>query len=355
MGHRWTSRLIVAASLAGATTASAQALKQAGLVRLPDAPVTQIGAIAVDPAAGLGYLAEKDNRGVVVFDLAKDAFVSRVAGFAGITKDPDASGPNSVLPVNAAEVWVGDGDSTVRIVDPRAGKVTATIATGGKLRANAMARDPAGKTVIVANSNDEVPFLSVVSSEPGHGIVSKIPVPQSAENIERSVFQASAGLFWTAIPVFAGDRSKGLLAQTESRTGKLVRFHELDGCHPHSLQLVSETTIFLGCSNGHGPAPKPGGDLAVFDIAAGKVVARFEGLGGNGSSALDPAAGRYYHATTNASLLVIDIATRTLVEKIATSPGARAVAVNPANGRVWLATTAKEGPCGGCIVVYAGR
>ena len=116
---------------------------------------------------------------------------------------------------------------------------------------------------------------------------------------------------------------------------------------------MSETTIFLGCSSAHAPAPKPGGDLAIFDIGAGKIVSRGAGLGGNGSSDLNPGARRYYHATTAATLVVVDTQTRQPVEKLATSQGARSVAVDPATGKVYLATSAKEGPCGGCVQVYA--
>jgi hypothetical protein len=159
-------------------------------------------------------------------------------------------------------------------------------------------------------------------------------------------------MFYTAIPVMRSNPSNGLLAQTEAKTGKLV-LHVLDGCHPHSLQIVSDTTIFLGCSSAHGAASKPGGDMAIFDIASGKITSRGESLGGNGSSELNPKLGQYYHATTAATLMVVDTKTGKAVQKIPTSPGARSIGVNYANNHVYLATTAKDGPCGGCIVVYA--
>jgi hypothetical protein len=159
-------------------------------------------------------------------------------------------------------------------------------------------------------------------------------------------------MFYTAIPVMRSNPSKGFLAQTDAKTGKLV-LHELDGCHPHSLQIVSDTTIFLGCSSAHGAQSKPGGDMAIFDIASGKITSRVEGLGGNGSSELNPKLGQYYHATTAATLMVVDTKTGKAVQKIPTSAGARSIGVSYANNHVYLATTAKDGPCGGCIVVYA--
>ena len=91
-------------------------------------------------------------------------------------------------------------------------------------------------------------------------------------------------MFYTAIPVSRADTTKGLLAQTDPKNGKLVKLHELVGCHPHSLSIVSDSTIFLGCSSAHGPSPKPGGDMAIFDIAAGKMETSLTGYGGNGGS-----------------------------------------------------------------------
>ena len=346
--------LAFAAALATAGAATAQGLKPVATIALPGVPINNLGTMVIDSAARLGFLAEKENKAVVVFDTKADAFVSRVTGFVGNAKDGIEGGPNGVIVVNGgANLFVSDGDSTVKVVDVKASRIVATLATGGKMRANNMAYDPANRIVLLANSNEEVPFLSLISTEPGYRILAKIPVPQSGENLERSVFQASSGMFWTAIPVLKSDISKGILAQVESKTGRLVKLHELEGCHPHSLQLVSETTIFLGCSSAHAPAPKPGGDLAIFDIGQGKIAERGAGLGGNGSSDLNPAASRYYHATTAATLVVVDTRTRQLVEKISTSQGARSVAVDPATGKVYLATTAKDGPCGGCIQVYA--
>jgi DNA-binding beta-propeller fold protein YncE len=341
-------------AVAIAIPAYAQGLKQVGTIAIPGEPITQLGVMTIDQSSGLGYLAEKDNKAVDVFDTKTNKFVSRITGFVGQTKNGDDSGPNGVIVVNdGAELWVSDGDSTIKIVDLKSGQISATLATGGKVRANAMAYDPKDKIVIVANSNDEPPFLSLISTEPGNKILAKIPVAESGENLERSSFHAASGMFYTVIPVLRADPTKGILAQTDAKNGKLVKLHALDGCHPHSLQVVSDSTIFLGCSSAHGANAKPGGDLAVFDIATGTITARGAGLGGNGSSDLNPKLGQYYHATTAATLMVVDMKTAKPIQKISTSQGARSIAASQANNRVYLATIAKGGPCGGCIQVYA--
>jgi len=174
------------ATLALAGSAQAQGLKQIATIALPDTPITQLGVMTIDQTTGLGYLAEKDNKAVVVFDTKTDKYVSRIAGFIGQTKSGNASGPNGVLVVDGgAQLWVSDGDSTIKIVDLKTGKIAATLATGGKVRANAMALDPKDGIVIAANSDDDPPFLNLISTAPDQKILAKIPVAESGENLER--------------------------------------------------------------------------------------------------------------------------------------------------------------------------
>src|SRR5215211_8860906 len=136
--HRASLFIAAATAIAVTMPAHAQALKQVGTIEIPGEPITQLGVMTIDQKSGLGYLAEKDNKAVDVFDTKTNKYVSRIAGFVGQTNNGDASGPNGVVVVNdGAELWVSDGDSTIKIIDLKAGKVTATLATGGKLRANA--------------------------------------------------------------------------------------------------------------------------------------------------------------------------------------------------------------------------
>jgi DNA-binding beta-propeller fold protein YncE len=355
MRLRASSLFVVAATtMAFAMPADAQNLKQVATISIPGTPINQFGSLTIDQASGLGYLADKDNKGVVVFDTKTDTYVSRTSGFVGVAKSGNTSGPNGIVVVNGgAEVWVSDGDSSITVLDTKSGTPKARIDTGGNARANGMAFDPNSKVVIVANSNDAPPFLSLISTEPDHKIIAKILVPESAENLERSAYHAPSGTFYTVIPVLRSDTTKGLLAQTDPRSGKLVKLHEIEGCHPHSLSIVTDQTIFMGCSNSHGPTPKPGGDMAIFDMATGKVEGSSTGLGGNGGSTTNPKLDLYYHATTTAAVVVIDINTKTLVQKLPTSVEARSLDVSLANGRIYLATTANNGPCGGCIQVFA--
>jgi DNA-binding beta-propeller fold protein YncE len=344
------SLLLAATASLLASAASGQGLKQVGTIPIPGEPINQFGVMTVDQASGLGYLADKDSKSVVVFDTKTDKFVTRIGGFVGLTKDGNTAGPNGVTVVGG-ELWVSDGDSAVKIVDTKTNTIKARLSTGGKARANAMAYDPNTKVVLVANSNDDPPYINLISAA-DHKLVAKIPITDSAENIERSSYHAPSGMFFTVLPVSKTDPSKGLLAQTDPKTGKLVKLTPIERCHPHSLSIVSDTTIFMGCSSAHGATPKPGGDMAIFDIPSGKVVGYGEGMGGNGSSAVNLKLGRYYHASTNKALMVVDTKTHKLVQKVATPNGSRSLGIGP-NDRVYVATNAKDGGCGGCLLVYA--
>jgi DNA-binding beta-propeller fold protein YncE len=344
-----SSILAAVAAMIAASSAEAAGLRHVADIAMPGDTITDIGIMAIDPASGLGYLADKTNKSVLVFDAKAGKYVSRIPGFAGRTRDGDLAGPNGVVVVKG-EVWASDGDSTIKVIDSATGAATATIPTGGKKRANGMAYAEDLGLVIVANSNDDPPYLSLVSVA-DRKITAKIPIADSAENLERSVYHRPSGMFYTAIPVSKGDPAQGLLAQIDGRAGKLVKLHALP-CHPHSLSLASDATLFLGCSSAHGPNSTPGGDMAIFDIAAARVEGILAGYGGNGGSTANPGRGHYYHSTSAGTLMVVDTRTKQGIQKIPTSRGARSVAVGPGD-RVFVAVTGKDQACAGCVSVYA--
>ena len=82
-------RLLVAtaAALAFAASAHAQTFKQVATIEIPGTPIENYGVLTIDQATGLGYLADKDNKAVVVFDTKTDKFVTRIAGFVGTDQE----------------------------------------------------------------------------------------------------------------------------------------------------------------------------------------------------------------------------------------------------------------------------
>ena len=97
---------LAAAALAIAARRTRQELKQVATIAIPGTPIDSFGVLTVDQATGLGYLADKDNSAVVVFDTKTDNFVSRIAGFVGLTKDGNTSGPNGLAIVNSGRTSI---------------------------------------------------------------------------------------------------------------------------------------------------------------------------------------------------------------------------------------------------------
>jgi len=62
------------------------------------------------------------------------------------------SGPNGVVAIpQMNQLYVGDGDSTVKVVDLAARVVVAIIPTGGSCRADELAYDPLDHIIMIAN------------------------------------------------------------------------------------------------------------------------------------------------------------------------------------------------------------
>ena len=98
----------------------------------------------VDTAGGRYYLADRGTGSVDVIDAERDQYLYSIGGFVG-SKGRGVSGPDGVLVIHKEhELWAGDGDSTVKVVDLKAGAnaVPFAISTGGTKRADELAYDP---------------------------------------------------------------------------------------------------------------------------------------------------------------------------------------------------------------------
>jgi len=133
----------------------------------------------VDPVIGLYLLSDRTNKAIDVVDIyTNDVLVQLGQGkFVGLATTCASSnvnrcsGPNGVLTVGHREVWAGDGDSTIKVIDLFSQQITHTIPTGGTLRTNEGCYDPRDHVFLTGNSGDltltppRFPFLSLVSTE----------------------------------------------------------------------------------------------------------------------------------------------------------------------------------------------
>jgi len=347
---------IAAVALAGA--AGAAELKKIGEIAVEGDKLTSFDISFVDQKTQRYYLADRTNKGLDVFDAKTDKYIGRIGGMVGMAMkdgkvDNDSSGPNGVV-IAGHEAWVGDGGGKIQVIDLASMKVTDTIATGGKMRADELDYDAKDGIIAIALDADDPPTLVLVSTKPGHKIIAKVPFDDATDGLEQTGYNPADGMFYSAVPELKKDPTKGGVAVI-STAGKLLKIMPVDNCNPHGFVVLPHDQLLLGCS-AHGKDGMPPATM-VMNAKTGKIIATVADIGGSDEVAYSKKAGQYYTASANEPgghvLGVIDAKTNKLVQKIAITGGApHSVAVDETNGHVFVPAGAAEGGCG-CIEVYA--
>src|SRR5438128_4355814 len=174
MNTRLLGPLVVAAAviLAGSSARPALAdnpaatYHQIALISIPGSPLTSFDISFVERSSQTYFLADRSNKAVDIFDASSNTFETRVAGFVGFTGNNDTSGPNGIVVVHdRGEVWAGDGNSTVKVIDLRTDSIVTTVSTGGTARADEIAYDQKDKLILIANDADTPPFATLIDVE----------------------------------------------------------------------------------------------------------------------------------------------------------------------------------------------
>src|SRR4051794_25450292 len=93
-------------------------------------PLASFDISFVDPVLGIYILGDRSNKAVDVIDTDTNTVLTQLHApppFAGATGNNDTSGPDGVLVVRHREVWAGDGDSTVKVINLFSGATTHVI------------------------------------------------------------------------------------------------------------------------------------------------------------------------------------------------------------------------------------
>src|SRR5215470_3009566 len=260
MLSKWTGLLAASIALIALGSPGAEAaakLKQIGTISNPAGPIDGFDISFVDQKTQRYYLADRSNKSVDVFDAKTDKFIGSVPGFIGVTMkngkpDNDTSGPDGVVVVGN-QVWAGDGDSTVKIIDLKTMKIVETINTGGKTRVDEMAYDPKDQVFIGVNNAEEPPYATLISTKKGHKVIAKITFNDATDGAEQPAYNSADGLFYVSIPELKKDGKKGAVAVIDPKKGKLVKMLPVDTCHPNGLAFGPSGNFALGCTaNGKG-------------------------------------------------------------------------------------------------------
>lgn len=345
---------------AGAAGSGAGSVQRIGTLEVPGQPLASfdIGFVNAD---GIYALADRSNGGLDFFDTTSGRFLGRATGFTGhnAAGGSDASGPNGVVAVGRHEFWAGDGDSTVKAVDLRTRKVIATIATGGKKRADELAYDPRDHLLIAVNNADDPPFVSFISTRT-RKVVGRLELKRASDGAEQPVWDPASGLVYLSIPALDDVKTRGAVAVIDPRTRKLVRLMPVAKCMPAGLALGPHDDLLLGCSDDAIKAGFPARSF-VMNATTGKIVASLPEVGGSDEVWSDLKAGRYYLAavanTGGPVLGVVDSLTNRWIGNWPTGPHAHSVAADATTGKVLVPIAAGSATdCArGCIAVFGPR
>jgi hypothetical protein len=241
-----------AVAMAGTLAAHAtETLQLKTVVSLPNGGIINSFDISfVDTAAGVYILGDRTNKGVDVIDTATNTYL-RNAGkglFTGVVINPvtgaannNKSGPDGVMTVptvNGTEIWVGDGDSTLKFLSLSTGAFLGQVSTGGVFRVDEMCFDPVNNIGFVANNADTPAFITAVSAAT-HKILGKIPfdgvsngTPNATNGIEQCQWNPRDGKIYVTVPEINGPGDNSV-AGGVSRINPVSRQVEATFLIPH--------------------------------------------------------------------------------------------------------------------------
>jgi hypothetical protein len=188
------------------------------------------------------------------------------------------------------ELWVGDGDGTVKVIDLFTSTIVASINTTSTKRADEFGYDPKNNIVVVTNPNEKPPYVSVISAT-NHTVLGRIMFPNVTE-LEQPAFNPADGLFYVSVPS-SGKNPGGSICTLDIATLSIAHTFTLPDCVPAGIVFGPKNHLFIGCSESqitdYGYAAS-----YILDVSTGNVVSNISGLAGIDQVAYDSAANLFY-------------------------------------------------------------
>jgi hypothetical protein len=276
-------------ALSAEAGAKDEVLKLTTAIQIPGiAGLTSYDISYADPGLKKYVLAVRDAKAIAIVDATKNSITLSDPVFAGVA----GAGPNGVWTVNnkdtgKTEIWAGDGDSTVKLLDA-SGKFITAVSTGGAFRADEGCFDPTDQLVVVAN-NDEKPWpwiTFIPTSGPKARTVVKTlkfdgfnGTVMATNGIEQCQWDAKTGKIYLNIPEVNGsgsDTTPGAVVVIDpvSMSVEKVFTIPLSACTgPMGMAIGPENQILLGCSAN-------GSNSAIINARSGAVESILTGYAG---------------------------------------------------------------------------
>lgn len=327
-------------------------------IALTGSPLTKFDIGWVDDASRSYYLADRSNARVVVIDIDRVEYSHSLGEglFTGAAATGATSGPNGVAVLHDLnQVWAGDGDSTVKIIDLESRKLVDSIHTGGTKRVDELAHSDKHQIVLVANDQEPIPFASLISTHAGHEIVKKIQFPQATNGMHQPVWDAGTGCFYLPVTEVDGNKALGEIVSIDPDTMKVVSRYPVHECQPAGLAIGPRHELCIGCSGAAiaaGFSPRS----LIMDLKSGAIVANVTEVGGSDEVWYNPGDDHYYLAAawmSGGSVLgVINAKDRSWIENIPTAAGSHSVAADARTNRIFVPTTPSQAYPQGGIAVF---
>lgn len=330
-----------------------QTIGYQSLIKVPNigpAPGFDFDLGLVDATSETYYLADRTNKSIDIVDAKTNTLLAQVSGYVGQKSSNAVSGPNG-MEVVGNNLYTGDGDSTVKIIDLTTRTIVKTLPTGGTKRADAIAYDAPDNVVVVANKNETVPFVSFIDPTT-MSIVGTVQIPST--QLDAVVFDPTLKKFLVSVTATTANPG-GEVDVIDPKTRLITAVYPVSQCLPGGLAIGPNEHLLVGCSGDAIAAGFPASSI-VLDAATGTVLKTITEVGGSDEVTYNPGDQRFYTAsrdmtsnglksgTATPVLGVIDAVSMTFIQNVPTSKNSKSVAVDPKNNRIYVPLTDVPGP-----------
>jgi hypothetical protein len=212
---------------------------------------------------------------VEAIDVRTNTFLFSIPGFTGFATPRTKMGPDGVLTTTTNEMWVGDGNTTVKVVNIDTKAITDTInisSPGGTTRADEEAYDPYNQIILMTVPDGDLPYFALINQgvPAPHPVLGYITVPDGTiGGIEQPIFDPVTRKFYLNVPNSNSNPTGGDLYQIDGPTKKITAVFR-GPCAGRGLTLLPGARAMSSCG-------------AVFDLKTGNILAG-QALEPNGSA-----------------------------------------------------------------------
>lgn len=301
---------------------------------------------------GKYFLSDRGNAAVHVIDIASATQVALLTGFVGLdfvngVFIKDSSGPAGLVALpDRNELYVGDGNSSVKVFDLSTYSFLEEIDFGLTKRADEMGYDPINKVVAVTAPDEDIPILFFISATT-RKVLANITFPEATNGIELPNWNPSDGKWYQSIPETVQSPG-GQVDVIDPKTFKVIKSYSEPKCNSAGTAFGAPNQLFLGCSQDCITNFNVSNSL-IMDVTTGKITHTTKEIAGSDQVAYDPTTNFFYASAYQnqagglstgvavPQLAIIDADDGRLMQVLVTdSTVAHAVAVDPKTNRMFV-------------------